>query len=339
MPAVVWGGGVFFRGAWAALRMRTLHMDLPISVGLLAGFLHGAVNTVRGAGDVYFDSVTALIFLLLAGRYVQRRQQRAAADSAELLASLAPSVARLVEAGAVREVPLEALLPGARVEVRAGEVIPADGVVASGRSSLDLSLLSGESRPVAAGPGDRVHAGTVNLASRLEVVVERTGEETRVGRLMALVEEAGRRRAPVVELADRIAGRFVAAVLALAALTFALWARVDAGRAVDSRRRAPHRHVPVRARAGDAAGAQRRDRPGRAGGLPHQGRRRHREAGATRPDVARQDRHAHRGALCAPRRGGATRRRAGSRPPPRPTRRIRSRGRSWPRWVRRRSRP
>lgn len=233
VPAMIWGGGVFFRGAWAALRVRTLHMDLPISVGLLAGFVHGAVNTVRGAGDVYFDSVTALIFLLLAGRYVQRRQQRVAADSAELLASLAPSAARLIEHGDVREVPIEALLPGSCVEVRAGDTVPADGVIAAGRSALDLSLLSGESRPTDAGPGDRVHAGTVNLSSRLEVLVEHTGEDTRVGRLVKLVEEHGRRRAPIAELADRIAGHFVAAVLVLAALTFALWARVDVGRAVD----------------------------------------------------------------------------------------------------------
>ena len=233
VPAMIWGGGVFFRGAWVALRARALHMDLPISVGLLAGFLHGAVNTMRGAGDVYFDSVTALIFLLLGGRYIQRRQQRVAADAVELLASLAPSAARLIERGAVREVPIEALLPGARVEVRAGDTVPADGMIAAGRSALDLSLLSGESRPTDAGPGDRVHAGTVNLSSRLEVLVERTGEDTRVGRLAKLVEEHGRRRAPIAELADRIAGHFVAAVLVLAALTFALWARVDVGRAVD----------------------------------------------------------------------------------------------------------
>jgi len=233
VPSVIWGGGVFFRGAWAALRVRTLHMDLPISIGLLAGFLHGAVNTLRGAGDVYFDSVTVLIFLLLAGRYVQRRQQRAAADSAELLAALAPSAARLIEGGGVREVPLEALLPGARVEVRAGDVVPADGVIAAGRSALDLSLLSGESRPMGVGPGERVHAGTINLVSRLEVQVEKTGEDTRIGRLMKLVEEYGRRRAPIVELADRIAGGFVGVVLILAALTFALWAPVDTGRAVD----------------------------------------------------------------------------------------------------------
>ena len=234
VPSVIWGGGVFFRGAWAALRVRTLSMDLPISIGLLAGFLHGAVNTARGTGEVYFDSVTALIFLLLSGRYLQRRQQRAAADAAELVASLSPTSARLVEDGEAREVPLETLVPGAVVEVRAGDVVPADGVVATGRSTVDLSLLSGESAPRPVAEGDTVHAGTLNMGSRLTVRVERTGEDTRVGRLMKLVEDHARRRAPIAQLADRISGYFVAAVLVLAAATFALWVRVDAGRALDN---------------------------------------------------------------------------------------------------------
>ncbi len=233
LPAVVWGGGVFFKGAWTALRARALSMDLPISLGLLAGLLHGAVNTARGDGEVYFDSVTALIFLLLVGRYLQRRQQRAAADAAELVAALAPSRARLLEGGRAREVPLEALVPGALVEVRAGDLVPADGVIVSGRSVLDVSLLSGESRPVAVSAGGPVHAGTLNLASRLEVRVKSTGEDTRVGRLMKLVEEHSRRRAPIVQLADRISGHFVAAVLMLAAATLLLWLRLDPSRAVD----------------------------------------------------------------------------------------------------------
>ncbi|MBI2529083.1 MAG: heavy metal translocating P-type ATPase metal-binding domain-containing protein [Candidatus Rokubacteria bacterium] len=233
LPSVIWGGGVFFRGAWAALRLRILHMDVPISIGLLAGFLHGAWNTARGGGEVYFDSVTTLVFLLLVGRYLQQRQQRLAAESAELLASLAPSSARVIEGAATREVPLEALGAGALVEVRAGETVPADGVVERGRSRLDTSLLTGESRPSTVAPGDRVHAGTVNVSSRLEVRVECAGEETRVGRLMALVEEHARRRAPIVQLADRLSGRFVLAVLVLAAATFALWMRLDPARAVD----------------------------------------------------------------------------------------------------------
>jgi Cu2+-exporting ATPase len=233
LPSLIWGGGVFFRSAWAALSVRTLGMDLPISIGLLAGFLHGVVNTVRGGGEVYFDSVSVLIFLLLSGRYLQRRQQRAAGDAAELAASLYPASARLIEAGRVREVPLETLAPGMLVEARAGDLVPADGVIVAGRSTVDLSLLSGESAPQAAAAGDPVHAGTLNLESRLEIRVERTGEDTRVGRLMALVEEHTRRRAPIALLADRISGCFVAAVLALAAATFVLWARIDTSRALD----------------------------------------------------------------------------------------------------------
>ncbi|MCU0225576.1 MAG: heavy metal translocating P-type ATPase [Acidobacteria bacterium] len=239
IPAVLYPGGVFLRGAWAAIRTRTLHMDVPIAIGLVAAFAASAANTIRGTGSVYFESLTALVFLLLVGRFLQTRQQRGAADATELLSSLAPSTARRIEAGAdgtpvVREVPLEALVPGARVEVRAGDTVPADGVVRAGHSELDLSLLTGESRPVGAGPGDAVHAGTVNLSGRLEVEVERAGEETRVGRLMQLVEEHARRRAPIVQLADRISGWFVVAVLVLAAVTGAIWWRIDPDRAVEN---------------------------------------------------------------------------------------------------------
>ncbi len=245
IPALLYPGGVFLNGAWAALRTRTLHMDVPIALGLLAAFASGAVNTIRGTGSVYFESLTALVFLLLVGRFLQTRQQRSAADATELLSSLAPSTARLIEAGpgpadgpagatAIREVPLEALVPGARVEVRAGDTVPADGVVRAGHSELDLSLLTGESRPVSAAPGDAVHAGTVNLTGRLEVEVERAGEETRVGRLMQLVEEHARRRAPIVQLADRISGWFVVAVLVLAALTGLIWWRIDPSQAAEN---------------------------------------------------------------------------------------------------------
>ncbi len=191
------------------------------------------MNTVRGTGDVYFDVVTALVFLLLTGRYLQTRCQGAALEATELLASLAPSSARVIDRGATRDVPLEALVPGMRVEVRAGETIPADGRVLSGRSSLDLSLLTGESRPVEVAPGDAVHAGTVNLVARLAIGIDATGEDTRVGRLLRLVEEHARRRAPIVRLADRIAGVFVGAVLVLSAATLALWWRVSPQLAFD----------------------------------------------------------------------------------------------------------
>jgi Cu2+-exporting ATPase len=236
LPAVLWSATVFYRGAWGALRAGALHMDVPISLGILVAFGWGALNTVLGRGEIYFDSVAVLIFLLLVGRWLLRRQQRSAADATELLHALTPSSARLLvdgEAQRVREVPVEALVPGALVEVRAGESVPADGVVVAGESQLDRSLLTGESRPEGVGPGADVHAGTVNLAARLVVRVDRTGEQSRVGRLLELVDEHARRRAPVVQLADRLSGWFVVAVLVLAAMTAALWGVRDPAAAVD----------------------------------------------------------------------------------------------------------
>jgi Cu2+-exporting ATPase len=233
VPSVMWCASVFYRGAWGALKTRALHMDLPIAIGILAGFIQGAINTIRGAGEIDFDSVTARIFFLLVGRFLQRRQQLKAASSTELLFSLAPSTARLVVWNGVREVPLEALGAGVMVEVRAGDSIPADGTVSEGSSTLDRSLLTGESLPEHVAVGDPVHAGTLNLSGRLLVEVRATGEDTRVGRLMRLVEEGAMRRAPVVLLADRISAWFVAIVLVLAAITVGVWLLLDPEHAVE----------------------------------------------------------------------------------------------------------
>ena len=237
LPAMFFSGSVFFKGAWAALRHKRLHMDLPISLGLGAGFISGVVNTVRASGDIYFDSLTTLILLLLGGRWLERRRQRESADAAELLYSLAPTSARRLdfttEGEQVREVPVEALKARDLVEVRAGDLVPVDGVVEAGASELNLSLLTGESRPVVVRAGDPVHAGTTNLLSPLRVRVEATGEQTRVGRLMQVVEEAARRRAPIVRLADRLAVWFTGAVLLVAAGVFALWWWLDLAQAVN----------------------------------------------------------------------------------------------------------
>jgi Cu2+-exporting ATPase len=229
----VWPGRVFLRGAWAALRTRTLHMDLPIGLALAVGYLRGAWNTVFDRGPIYFDGVASLIFLLLVGRFLQQRAQRAAQDSAEWLHALSPSTARVVDGDTVREVPAEALLPGMVVEVRAGDVLPADGIVLDGRSSLDLSFLTGESRAVPAAAGDRAWAGASNRSATLRVRVEAGGEQTRLARLLRSMEEGHRRRAPVVLAADRLAGVFVASVLALAAATWVYWVPRAPERALD----------------------------------------------------------------------------------------------------------
>ena len=233
-PAVIWPGRIFFQGALAALRTRRLHMDVPIALALGAGYLRGTVNTITDAGPIYFDGVATLIFLLLVGRWLQQRAQRSAADAAELLHSLSPSTARLVEDhDRIREVPVEALIPGMVVDVRAGDTFPADGVVVAGRSHVDTSLLTGESRPQAVGMDDAVYASTLNQSAALRVRVEETGESSRVGRILREVEAGARRRAPVVLTADRLAGWFTGTVLVLAAITWLLWQRLDPSVALD----------------------------------------------------------------------------------------------------------
>ena len=231
--SLLWPGSLFFRGAWAALKTRTAHLDLPIALGLVAGGIAGSVNTILGRGEVYFDSLTVLVFLLLVGRWIQHRQQRWAGDAVELLFSITPSSARLVEDAGIREVPIQALKLDDVVEVLAGDSIPVDGEVLEGSSAIDESLLSGESRPVEVSVANKVCAGAVNLSSPLRVRVEQTGESTRVGKLTRMVEEFSQRKAPIVQFADRVAGWFVVAVLCLAAATFVLWLWLDPPHAVD----------------------------------------------------------------------------------------------------------
>ncbi len=234
VPALVWPGNVFFRGAWAAIRTRTLHLDLPIAIALAAGFLRGALNTVSGQGPVYLDGIAVLVFLLLVGRYLQQKWQRAATDASELLSALTPRSARLVDEGAEsREVPVGALLPGMVVEVRPGDTFPADGV-ALGNSAVNRSWLTGESNHVSIAAGDAVHAGTINLTAAVRVKVTKAGEETRVAELMRQVQETTERRAPVVLIANRMAGVFVGVTFILAVVTWLIGRRIDPGGALDN---------------------------------------------------------------------------------------------------------
>ena len=233
VPTFIWPGRVFFTGAWASWRTKSLHMDLPIAIALAAGFVRGAINTVTDSGPVYFDGLAILIFALLVGRFLQQRGQRMATDAAELLHAIAPVSARIIEAGESREIPTDALLPGMVLDVRAGESFAADGVVVEGLSSVNAALLTGESRPVAVSAGERVYAGTYNIQSPLRVRVEESGESSRIAKLMRQVEESARRRAPVVLMANRMAGIFVAIVLTAAALTWAIKFRLHSATALD----------------------------------------------------------------------------------------------------------
>jgi Cu2+-exporting ATPase len=225
LPALGFAATPFFRTALGALRAHRLHLDLPLSIGILAGLGWGGANVIRGVGEIYFDTLAMLIFLLLVSRWVVLRHQRRASSAAELLLALTSSRARRLDPDSevAREVPIEAIVIGDRVRVLVGETIPVDGVIAAGRSTLDVGLLTGESRPVEVTVGGVVHAGTINVAAPLVVRTTAVGEATRVGALVASIEALASRKAPIERLVDRVAGTFVVAIMTIAVLTATLW--------------------------------------------------------------------------------------------------------------------
>ncbi|MEN0110622.1 MAG: heavy metal translocating P-type ATPase [Planctomycetota bacterium] len=228
-------GRTFFQRAAMAVRTRVVNLDLPIALALAVGAVAGTANVLLDRGDVYFDSLSVLVFLLLVGRFLQARQQRWATEAVGLAGAMTPDACRVVRGGEVTDEPIEALAVGDTVEVRAGELLPADGRVAEGVSSIDQSLLMGESIPRPVSPGDDVAAGGQNLSGTLRVEVTAVGDETRVGRLMRLVAEALHAKPGIVRFADRVAGWFVAVIVTVAAANFAAWtATAGLAGAIDS---------------------------------------------------------------------------------------------------------
>lgn len=223
VPGLGYAATPMFRTAIGALRARRLHLDLPLSIGIAAGLGWGTLNVLRGAGEIYFDSLSMLVFLLLVARWVVLRHQRRASTAAELLLALTPSRARRLDGDVAVEVSIEAIVPGDRIQVLVGDVIPVDGVILSGRSALDVGLLTGESRPTDVTVGDAVAAGTANLAAPLVVQATAVGETTRVGKLVANIEALSSRKAPIERLVDRVAGTFVKVVTFAALVTFLAW--------------------------------------------------------------------------------------------------------------------
>ena len=230
--SLVVGGSVFFRRAIANLKMRRLSMDVPISLGIAVGWGYSAFATVTGIGEVWFDSIVILIAALLTARYLQVRGNSMAADAAERLISLLPHSAHKIVDDATEIVPIETLETGDLIRVKAGDVIPADGRITDGQSQVSRAVLTGESRPESVTPGDLVEAGTTNLDSPLDLRVSATGTRTRVGRLMEWIEARDQRRAPIVQIADRLSSYFIAFVLLAAIGTAVAWAFIDPSRAV-----------------------------------------------------------------------------------------------------------
>lgn len=253
--SLAWPGAVFFRSAWTSIRARSINIDVPIVLGLLAGSVSGVLNVILGRSEIYFDSLTMLVFLLLVGRFIQHRQQRGALDSVNLLHSLTPRAARLVDGDSVRTVAAESLRPGDTVEVLPGQSVPVDGLLLDAprpaeseatdatdvaeetTAYLDEAVLTGESHPRLVHPGDPVRAGTVNLRTPIRVLATATGQDTLAARLMALVEHAAGNKPGIVSFADKVGRHFIIWVGLLAAVIAAGWLIVDPehpGRALDN---------------------------------------------------------------------------------------------------------
>lgn len=222
LPVILFSCGPFFSGAWRELARLRPGMDTPIAIGIAAGFLASAWATVTGQGQVYFDSIAMLVFLLLGARYLELAARQRAATALDRLARWQPSAAlRLADAadaGSVESVPAHALVPGDFVLVPAGERVPADGVVDRGASSVDESLLTGEPVPLAKAQGSELTAGTLNLEQPLVMRVARAGAQTRAAAIARLVERGAAAKPRLVEAADRIAHALTWVVLAVAAL-------------------------------------------------------------------------------------------------------------------------
>lgn len=234
LPVVLYSAAPFFQRALRDIRLRSLGMDVPVALGVGSAFAASVWATLAHGPEVYFDSVTMFVFLLLCGRYLEMLARQRAARGVEDLGKVVPVFAeRLDEAdGSGRQVPVMTLMSGDRVRVRPGAVIPVDGVVVEGESQVDESLLTGESRPVAKCAGAELTGGSLNLASPLVLRVENVGDATRLAAIRRLMEQAASYRPAIATQSDKAARVFIAVLLVLAAITWMVWQFVDPDRAL-----------------------------------------------------------------------------------------------------------
>ncbi len=235
-PVVLWGGAPFFRRAWDSIRTRNYNMWTLIGLGtgaawgysvlavLAPGIFPESLREADGTIGIYFETAAVIILLVLLGQILEQKARKRTGDAIRALVSLLPAKAHRIRAdGAEEDIDVDHVMVGDRLRVRAHEAVPVDGVIVEGESSIDESMLTGESMPVAKGPGDEVIGGTKNLTGSFVMEARRIGAGTTLAQIVALVGEARRTRAPIQSLADRFAGWFVPAVVAVAIIAFVAW--------------------------------------------------------------------------------------------------------------------
>jgi P-type Cu+ transporter len=236
-PVVIWAGWPFFVRGWQSLLTRNLNMFTLIAMGTGVAYLYSLVGTLApdifpatfrghgGAVAVYFEAAAVITVLVLLGQVLELRAREATSGAIKALLELAPKTARLVgDDGADHEVAIDSLAVGDKLRVRPGEKVPVDGVILEGRSSLDESLVTGESMPVTKEAGGKVIAGTLNQSGGFVMRADKVGRDTLLSQIVKMVAEAQRSRAPIQRLADQVAGWFVPIVIAVALVAFGAWA-------------------------------------------------------------------------------------------------------------------
>ena len=218
-------GARFYIGAWKALRARTGNMDLLVVLGTSTAYFYSLYILLASApgGHLYFEAAAVVVTLILVGKWLEARAKRATTSAIRALMALRPENARVIRDGVEIEVPVVAVSPGDIVVVRPGEKLPVDGVVLEGRSDVDESLLTGESQPLSKQAGDAVVGGSVNGSGLLRVKTTLVGAQSTLSRIIALVESAQGKKAPVQRLVDRVAAVFVPIVIAVALVAFLGW--------------------------------------------------------------------------------------------------------------------
>ena len=235
-PVVLWCGLPFFQRFWSSLVNRSPNMFTLIGLGTGVAYAYSVVATVApsvfpeslrkmgGYPDVYFEAAAAITTLVLLGQVMELRARSRTSAAIRALLDLSPKAARLVTAdGTEKDVPLEHIKRGDKLRVRPGEKVPVDGVVVEGQSAIDESMITGESMPVEKQAGSRVIGATINSTGSFVMQAERVGSETLLARIVQLVGQAQRSRAPIQRLADRVAAWFVPTVVAIAVITFIVW--------------------------------------------------------------------------------------------------------------------
>lgn len=236
-PVVLWAGWPFFTRAWASLVNRSLNMFTLIAMGtgvawaysvvatLAPGIFPDAFRAANGSVAVYFEAAAVITVLVLLGQVLELRAREQTSGAIKALLNLAPKTARRIgEAGAKEDAPVEAIVIGDRLRVRPGETVPVDGQVEDGRSSVDESMVTGESMPITRTVGDHVVGGTLNQTGALVIRAEKVGRDTMLARIVQMVADAQRSRAPIQRMADKVSGWFVPVVIIIALLAFAAWA-------------------------------------------------------------------------------------------------------------------